>query len=128
MKRPVALFLVALTAIAAAPAPGSPEDVIVNSLKVLRDGKIDTFISTYCDANYCNSNNIESLKAYTLKHASEHAKDCLKADDTISITRTTEESDTRVKIFIQCEADRMPVPTTLVKDASGQWRINSVSW
>ena len=136
MKRSISVLFaatvvaLALPALAAAPAAGTPEDTIVQSLKLLKDGKLDDFIAKYCDPNYCNTGNLESLKAYALKHAAEHAKDCLHEGDTLEVTRVKGDftTDTRATIYVRCEADRMPVPTNFAKQADGTWKISGLSF
>lgn len=133
MKRWLALVFVTLSfsAVAAAPAAGSPEELIVKSLVLLKAGNIDGFIAQHCDPGYCNTGNIESLKTYALKHAAEHAKDCLRENDTsIEVTRVRGDfsKDTRATIYVKCEPDRMPVPTNFLKQADGSWKISGVSF
>lgn len=124
------VVVLAVPAIAAPPAAGTPEDTIVQTLKLLKDGKLDEFISTYCDPNYCNTGNLESLKAYALKHAAEHAKDCLREGDTLEVTRVKGDftKDSRATIYVRCEPDRMPVPTNFTKQPDGSWKISGLSF
>lgn len=112
------------------PAAGSPEDMILQSLKLFRDGKADDFIAKYCDAVYCGAGNLEQLRTYQLKHAMEHAKDCIHTGDTLTVTRTKGDfkADTRATIYVKCEADRMPVPVNFLKQADGTWRISGLSF
>ena len=103
------------------PAP-SATTTLVEGLKLIRDNKFDDWIAKHCSpTKLClNDNSKRSLKTYNLPAMQRRSKHCLKAGDTVTITRTDEISADEVKVFVQCEETAMPVPFRLGKE-NGRW-------
>jgi hypothetical protein len=115
----------------ASPETGTPEWAIRESLRLLRDGKPDEWIANFCDPTKCTGDNTEELKTYDLHRATVNAPKCLHGDEEgILVTRMDGDPqvDATLKIFIQCEDSRMPVPATMKKRADGRWLFTSFSW
>ncbi len=129
----VVLAAVPLVAIAAAPAAGSPEEAIRESLLLLRDGKGEDFIRDWCAPERCPSDNAAALDGFrenALASALKSAKTCLHGDtDEVIVKRTKGDpaAEGPVTVFIQCQDGRMPTPAT-VKKIDGKWRVSSLSW
>jgi hypothetical protein len=122
--------LLALSAFAAAPTPGSPEATISASLVDLRDGKPDAFIADWCAPTLCRSPEaIEQLKTFAIARATPQAASCLRPDEAIEVVRTKGDpaTDDTITVYIKCSAERMPVPSRLVK-VDGVWKVDSFSW
>jgi len=109
------------------PAVSTPESVLLEGLKLIRDNKWDEWMGKHCSkAKLClNENSKKSLKTYNLPAIQRRSKNCVKADGTIKVTRTDEISDTEKKIFVQCEETAMPVPFRLGLE-NGKWNFLSL--
>ncbi len=110
------------------PAAQTPEGAIVGSLKLLRDGKFDAWITTYCSkAKLClNDNALTSLKRYNLPAKGRRAAACLREDGSaVEVNRVDDLSVTEKKIFINCEPTAMPVPFFLVKEGE-RWLFSAI--
>jgi hypothetical protein len=73
---------------------------------------------------------VETMRRYELKSAEAGAKHCLHGDDnSIQVTRMDGDpaKDDVVKIWVQCEPSRRPVPSTQQK-IDGKWMVTSFSW
>lgn len=137
MKFARSLLMVAVMAApsfasAAPPAAGTPEESIRESLKLIRDGKLDEWISTWCAPEKCTNTPtaIDELKQFGLARAQKGAPLCLKgSDDSIDVTRVKGDpgKDTSVTVWIKCEESRLPVPAT-VKKVDNKWLVTSFSW
>lgn len=127
-----AALLVSTSALAspAVPAAGTPEAAVRASLQLIRDSKFDEFIKTWCDASKCGGNNT-SILTYDLPSAQRSAHNCLHGtDDALDVTRVVGNpaADRSVKVYVQCEPTRLPVPATVVHQDDGRWLIGSFSW
>jgi hypothetical protein len=136
MSRALAFVLLALAlplaSLAAPPADGTPEAAIRTSLQLIRDGKLDQWITDWCSPTTCrNTDTIESMKRYGLARAQGNAALCLHGlQEDIQVTRVKGDpavDGKPVTIWIQCEEGRMPAPATLVH-ADGKWTFTSFSW
>jgi hypothetical protein len=113
------------------PAAGSVEESIKESLKLIRDGKLDAWVKGWCDPQRCQTlSQIEDLKRYGLKRATTGAGKCLHGkEEGVDIVRWRGDpaTDNMVTVYIQCEEGRMPVPSTHTK-VDGKWKVSSFSW
>jgi len=119
-------------ALAAEPDVSTPEAVIRGSLQLLRDGKVDDWVSAYCaKSSLCQGNDqIADLKQYGLARATKNAKLCLHGEkDELTVTRTKGDpaKDATVTVWVKCEESRLPVPATLTRAGAG-WQVSSFSW
>ena len=55
MKRFIWLLVLPITAFAAVPEAGTPEFAIRHSLQLIRDGKLDEWMTTYCEPGHCDT-------------------------------------------------------------------------
>jgi len=113
-----------------APAAGTPEEAIVQSLKLLTAGDFDTWIKDWCHASMCGTpEGIEAVKTHTLPATQGSAGDCLGEDgNSITVTRRDSvEPDGLTRIFVWCGAKRMPAPAALYL-VDGRYRVASLSW
>ena len=125
-------------ALAAEPDLSTPEAVIRGSLQLLRDGKVDDWVSTYCSkSSLCQGNEqIAEQKRYGLARAAINSKLCLHGEkDEIVVTRTKGDpaKDATVTVWVKCEEARLPVPTTLTRVVAANgppagWQVSSFSW
>jgi hypothetical protein len=127
---PIALSLLATPASAESreSTPSTPESALVGSLKLLRDGKFDDWIKTYCSkAKLClNDNSISSLKRYNLPAKQRRAAACLRQDGSaVEVNRVDDLSATEKKVFINCEPTAMPVPFFLIKEGE-RWLFSAI--
>lgn len=125
------MLSIPVVALAEPPAAGTPEATVRASLILLRDGKSDEWISSWCDTStLCSPAGIPDLKRFALTRAQSGVKHCLHApDDSIKVTRVEGDpaKDTEVKIWIKCEESRMPTPSTQ-KKVGDKWLVTSFSW
>ncbi|MBL8787197.1 MAG: hypothetical protein JNJ59_19995 [Deltaproteobacteria bacterium] len=131
----VALSLTFLTAgvASAEPALKGPQieagvqQALVDGLKLVRDNKWDEWLKSYCSpSKLClNDNSKKSLKTYNLPATQRRTKACLKAGDTVQVTRVDEVGTDDFKVFVQCEETAMPVPFRLGKE-NGKWLFRSI--
>ena len=119
-------FLLGGTALAEAP-PVSAESTLHEGLKLIRDNKWDDWLGKLCSpSKLClNDNSKKSLKTYNLPATQRRAKNCVKGDGTIKITRTDEISSEEKKLFVECETTAMPVPFRLGLEG-GKWYFRSL--
>lgn len=137
-----ALLMLGLAAIASAafaqepapstvPAAGSVEESIRESLRLIRDGKLDAWMDSWCQPIRCETQyQRDQLKQFGLARAQPDAARCLHgADDAIVVSRIKGDplKDERITVYIKCEESRLPVPSTHVK-VDGKWRVESFSW
>jgi hypothetical protein len=103
------------------------EQTLLEGLKLIRDGKVDEWISKFCspDKLCVNDNSKKSLKTYNAPAMGRRAKHCVKEDGTIKISRTDEISPDEFKFFVDCEKTAMAVPFRLGK-FNGKWYFNSL--
>jgi hypothetical protein len=114
-----------------APTAGSPEEAVLASLKMLKEGKAEQWMDTWCDPTRCsNKDQREDMLTYSLKRAMTDASLCLHGDkdDAILVKRIDGDpaKDTRIKVFIDCSSP-ISTPATLLK-VDGKWKIESQSW
>lgn len=114
-----------------APAAGSVQESVRESLRLIRDGKLDAWMDTWCQPIRCETQyQRDQLKQYGLARAQPDAARCLHGDDdaiVVSRIKGDPDTDDRVTVFIQCEPGRLPVPSTHVK-VDGKWRVETFSW
>jgi hypothetical protein len=113
------------------PTAGSPEEAVLESLKMLKAGNADKWMDTWCEPTRCSNNDQrEDMKNYALKRAMADAGSCLQGakDDAIVVKRIdgNPATDTRIKVFIDCGSP-ISTPATLLK-VDGKWKIESQSW
>jgi len=121
-------FLLGGSALAKEETPTvNPETTLLEGLKLIRDNKWDDWLGKLCSPSaLCLSDNSKkSLKTYNLPATQRRAKNCVKADGTIKVTRTDDLSPQSKKIFVQCEETAMPVPFTLGLEG-GKWYFQSL--
>lgn len=113
------------------PQAGSIEESVRESLKLIRDGKLDAWVRDWCDPQRCQTPaQIEDLKRYGLKRALTGAGKCLHGkEEAVDVVRWRGDpaTDHMVTVYIQCEEGRMPVPSTHTK-VDGKWKVSSFSW
>jgi hypothetical protein len=111
------------------PTAGSIEHAIIDSMQLIGAGKLDEWISKYCDAMTCHDAAAkESLKSYQLKSSSKTAHECLTDDGSILVTRReTVEAEGSTRIYVFCGPNRMPAPASL-KPVGDGWKVASFSW
>lgn len=109
------------------PAVDSPHGVIIEGLKLIKDGKFDNWIEKHCskDKKCFNPQTNAALKRYNLPAMQRRAGKCVKNEDTIEVTRTDKISETELKIFVQCEPTAMPVPFWLIKEGNA-WHFSNI--
>lgn len=109
-----------------APKAGTPHHAIIEALKLIRAGNFDGFIKKWCHkGKLCPTGQaISSLKRYNLPAMKRLASKCLKAGDTLEVTRVNGDpaKDSEVKIFIVCDPRGMPRPFTLSNTEGGAWK------
>src|SRR5688572_19777993 len=112
-----------------APAAGSIEAAIIDSMKMIGAGQLDEWIAKYCDAGTCPDTAAkESLKMYQLKSSSKTAHECMTSDGGILVTRREDDAAEGTKrVYVFCGPNRMPAPSSakLVGDA---WKFTTFSW
>lgn len=113
------------------PAAGSPEEAVLESLKMLKAGNADKWMDTWCEPTRCsNQDQRNDMKNYSLKRAMADAATCLQGDkdDSILVKRVDGDpaKDTRIKVFIDCGSP-ISTPATLLK-VDGKWKVESQSW
>jgi hypothetical protein len=115
------------------PAAGTVYATLVQGLKLIKQGKFDEWIDSYCHkANLCNSPGAtQSVKRYnlpSLKKLLGYNPSCLRGnDDTIVITREDGDpaTDSQVKIFLECRTGGMPRPFTMKKEGD-TWKFKQI--
>lgn len=111
------------------PAAGSPHEALLGGLKLIVDKKFDAFLDRYChQEDLCYTDRArKSLLRYNLPALSRIGGQCIKAGDTLKVTRTDGDpaKDATVKIFVECNPKGMPRPFTLKKEG-GQWKWKKV--
>lgn len=103
--------------------PAEVKSTLVSGLKLIREGKFDSFMNTLCSKeSLCiNANSRSSLTRYNLPAMQRRAeRGCLKAGDQIEVTRHEDAGNGEKKVFLQCESTAMPVPFYL-KEEGGKW-------
>lgn len=134
----LAAILVPLAAIAAdivsKPAAGSPEEAVLETLKLMRDGKADEWMAKWCQPGHCDSEGQkEDLRAHMLKQAMLSSKNCLYKDaagaDGIKVKRVAGNpaTDSAIKLYVECTHTQYPPPAALVK-VDGAWKVSSIPW
>lgn len=116
------------------PAAGSPEEAVLESLKLMRDGKADEWMSKWCQPGHCDTEGQkEDLRAHMLKQAMMSSKNCLYKDaaglDGIKIKRVSGDpaKDTAIKLYVECTHTQYPPPAALIK-VDGAWKVTSIPW
>ncbi len=109
------------------PAIETPHGVILDGLKLIKEGKFDNWIQKHCskEKKCFNAQTNAALKRYNLPAIQRRAGKCIKDDDTIEVTRTDKISETELKIFLQCEPTAMPVPFWLIKEGT-VWKFSNI--
>ena len=110
------------------PAAGTMQFVLLDGLKLIKDGKFDDWVSKYCSKEKAciTANSISSYKRYNLPAKQRRAPACLRENDTaIDIKYTEDVSDAEKKVFVNCEATAMPVPFYLIKEGD-TWRFSAI--
>ncbi|MFT7582584.1 MAG: hypothetical protein ACI9MR_004266 [Myxococcota bacterium] len=112
------------------PAIGSAEATILQGLKLINAGKFDKWVSTQCSKEkLChNTNAIKSVKKYNLPALKRIASQCIKAGDTLDVTKVQGDAktDATLKIFVQCNPKGMPRPFHLIKNSKGAWKFSKI--
>lgn len=109
------------------PSLDTPHGVIIDGLKLIKDGKFDDWIQKRCskEKKCFNAQTNSVLKRYNLPAMQRRAAKCVRDGDTIEVTRTDKISETEMKIFIQCEPTAMPVPFSLIKEGA-EWKFSNI--
>lgn len=109
------------------PTLDTPQGVIVEGLKLIKDGKFDDWITKHCskDKKCFNAQTNSALKRYNLPAMQRRAGKCVKDGDTIEVTRTEKISETELKIFVQCETTAMPIPFYVIKEGK-DWHFSNI--
>ncbi len=111
------------------PAEGTVEHAILDSMKMIKAGSFDAWITKYCDPGTCHdAKAIESLKTYQLKSSSKTAHECMADDSSIVVTRReANDAEGTTRVYLFCGPNRMPAPASL-KQAGAKWTVTSFSW
>lgn len=109
------------------PALDTPHGVIIDGLKLIKEGKFDNWIEKHCskEKKCFNAQTNSALKRYNLPAMKRRADKCIKEGDSIEVTRTDKISETELKIFVQCEPTAMPVPFWLIKEGAA-WKFSNI--
>ena len=100
--------------------------VLVEGLKLIKDGKFDEWISDYCAKTYCTTKQAKkSIKHYNLTAMKRIVGKCLGTDNVLNVTKVKDKKDGSKKIFVQCHPQGMPKPFHMVKTDAG-WRFNKI--
>jgi hypothetical protein len=113
-----------------APADGTVEKAIVESINLIGKGEFDVWIKEWCHSSACGTpEGIEQLKLYNLPAAQGTSKECLGADgNSVTITRRDPpEADGLTRVFVYCGEKRMPAPSAHYLDG-GRYKVTSFSW
>jgi hypothetical protein len=109
-----------------APAEGSIEHAILDSLTLLSAENYDGWMDTYCHADACDDQRKrDAMSSHVLPSAKAAASTCVHDGDLL-VTKTEEENGF-TKVWIYCGEGRMPAPAT-AQNVDGAWKFSSVSW
>ena len=111
-------------------ATKSVEAQVVDSLKLIRDGKFDAWRTTHCHPERCDTKSPawEQMKNFNLKTSQKTAGNCLRGDSEIWVVKKQViEPDKKIKLFVFCGETSMPSPSFHEK-VNGKWTVQSFSW
>jgi hypothetical protein len=118
-----------------APAQGTPEWVILETLKKGVSDDFDGWYGTLCHPDYCldTTLNKREFTKYTwprfLKFVSSYFTDSSQTAFKVVYTQpaTISDSDTSVKFFLFSSKRDNPTPIQLRKDKDGKWKVSNLS-
>ena len=113
-----------------AAATASVEAQIVDSLKLIKDGKFEQWRTAHCHPERCDTASPawDQMKNFNLKTSQRTAGSCLKADNQIWVVKKQViEPDKKIKVFISCDESSFPSPSFHEK-VNGKWTVQSFSW
>ena len=99
------------------PKAGSLYGAILGGLQLVKDGKFDQWISTYCDPKkLCPTPRAKkALKKYNLTQLRKQAGYCLQKDGKSLVVTRQVKANKGEKVFIKCNPKGSPKPFTLQK-------------
>ena len=111
------------------PAAGTHLHALLEGLKLVRDGRFDDWVGTWCSTSeLCfNPTSIASLKKYNLPAMQRVAPQCLKgAGETLEVTRIDGDpaGTLPIKVFLRCDPAGMPRPFELVNQSG--WKFKKI--
>ena len=113
------------------PATATPEQAVRQSLILMKQGKPDEWIKTWCTPARCETTKQkEELKQYMLKQAQQSSKNCLHGDeDALEVkgVKGDPETDPKVSITLKCTHTEYP-PPAVVEKVDGRWYVTSIPW
>lgn len=112
------------------PEPGTLEYTALTSIEMMRDGKFDEWMNSWCHPTRCpdDPNARASLKRYNLTAASKTGAGCLHdGGKSLIVTRRVDDAPDKKTIYLFCGETRMPAPSTYIKQGD-KWLVSSFSW
>ena len=111
-----------------APKAGTLYGAIVGGLKLIKAGKFDAWINTYCHPDdLCYTERAKGyLKKYNLKQLRKQAGFCLNPDGNSLIITRQLQSNGQEKVFVKCNPKGSPKPFWLKKKGS-RWYWTKVA-
>ncbi|MBN2798881.1 MAG: hypothetical protein JXX28_07000 [Deltaproteobacteria bacterium] len=112
-----------------APAAGTVEDSVLQSLKMIQAKEFDAWIATWCHESRCpvDPQAREEFKGYNLTAASRTAHECLQEGDALWVTNRKTDDRGATTVYLFCGEKRMPSPSTHIQ-VGERWQVSSFSW
>lgn len=114
-----------------APAKGSPEEAIRESLLLMKAGETAKWMDTWCVPAKCKDEaSRQELEAYMLKQATKTAGNCLHGDEgSIQVTSVKGDpaTDSKLSIRLACTHTKYP-PPAVVEKVDGKWYVSAIPW
>lgn len=112
-----------------APAAGTVEDAILQSLRQISAKDFDGWMGTWCHPTRCPSDPQarEEFKRFNLTAASRTAHECLREGDSLWVTQRKTDDHGAVTVYLYCGDKRMPAPSTQIR-VGDRWQVSSFSW
>ena len=111
-------------------AAKSVEAQVVDSLRLIRDGKFEEWRTHHCHPERCDkaSPAWEQMKNFNLTTSKKTAASCLQAENEIWVVKKQViEPDKKIKVFVFCGETSMPSPSFHEK-VNGKWTVQNFSW
>ena len=111
--------------------PGSVEHAIKSSIELITSGDTESWLTEWCHPERCGTpEQRRHWVEFPLKRAANSAERCLHGPERtprVVRWRGDPKVDDRVTVYIDCGADRMPVPSSHVR-VGDRWMVTSLSW
>ncbi len=113
------------------PAAGTPEQVLRDSLLMMKAQKGTEWMDTLCTPGRCKTEFQRSeLERYMLKQAQSTSKNCLHGDkDELQVKSVKGDpaADAKISITLVCSHSQYP-PAAVLEKVDGKWYVTNIPW